>query len=802
MNISLNWLKQHIDGLDKIDPNELGLKLTMATVEVEEVRMQAESLDGVVVGEILEIKKHPDADKLSIAQVDVGEEKPRQIVFGQMVEMKSGKKVPVALAPTVLPGNLEIKQAKLRGELSQGMLCLDQELGLAQEGVSIQFFEQQTKNGTPVVQVLNLDDVIYEVENKSLTNRPDLWGHYGMAREVVAIYDLKLKDYKLEKIKPQKLVDLKVSVEDSELCPRYLGVAIKGIKITESPDWLKQRLEAIGQKSINNIVDITNYIMYDLGQPLHAFSADKIKNDKIIVRRAVDGEKLITLDEEQRILTEDDLVIADSDKAVALAGIMGNVNSEIDDKTEVIIIESANFDATTIRKTSERLGLRSEASMRFEKSLDPNMAELAIKKAVNLILELIPAAEVVSEIVDAKDFKLDQGPLELTWDFIDRIIGQSIEPKKVIKILTGLGFDVKNKTQGIKVKIPTWRATKDVSIKEDIIEEITRIFGYDNLKPKMPAVNLEYQEENKLRNFERKIKDILSLSGASNEVYNSSFVSKKLLQKIGQTIDHLELENPWNEDECLMRKSLVPNLLQNVVDNTRFYDQFSLFEIGKVFINDQQGELVKKDSEEHLPSQLLFGAGAVHGQDPEVFYQTKGLLETLFAKLNIRISYKESCEVPVWCHPRQTLMIFIDKKEVGYVATLHPAVAKNLEIDKNTAVWEFNLNKIVDQYLQVKKFVPLPKFPAVELDLSIIVAEEKQWKDIRGIVKTVDQRLIQRVQLLDVFKNDKIEVGKKSVTFRITYQANDCTLEMADVNKLQEKVVEQLKNGVGAEIRS
>jgi phenylalanyl-tRNA synthetase beta chain len=308
MNISLSWLKKYID-LKGIDPKELGLKLTLSTVEVEEVKNLTKNLDGVVVGELLSIKKHPDADKLSIASVDVGEESPRQIVFGQMVEMKVGDKIPVALAPTVLPLGQEIKKSKLRGEISEGMLCLDQELGFLEEGVSIQFFDKKNTNGSLITEIMGLDDSIYDIDNKSLTNRPDLWGHYGMAREVAAIYDKKFKDYELKKFNTKKEVKLQVDVKDQELCPRYLGVVMSGVKVGESPDWLKKNLQSIGQKPINNIVDITNYILHDLGQPLHAFSADRIEDNHIIVRTAKEGEKFTTLDGGEHKLLKTDLVI-------------------------------------------------------------------------------------------------------------------------------------------------------------------------------------------------------------------------------------------------------------------------------------------------------------------------------------------------------------------------------------------------------------------------------------------------------------------------------------------------------------
>ncbi len=810
MNISLNWLKEHVEGLENIDPAELGLKLTMSTVEVDSMKNLASTLDKVVVGQIVSLRKHPNADKLVLVEINIGDRRVNVVCGGSNLR----ENMLVALA---LPGAkvrwhgegdlVTLAPAKVRGEDSEGMICASSELGLAglypstKENEIIDLSDSGFTIGDPLAEAMGFDDVIFEIDNKSLTNRPDLWGHYGMAREVAALYGLKLKPYQLAKIKPAKQFNLKVKVEDSKLCPRYMGIALRGIKIVESPVWLKKRLESIGQRPINNIVDITNFVMNELGQPLHAFSADKIKDDEIIVRRAGDGEKIITLDGEKRVLAEDDLVIADSDKAIALAGVMGNLNSHIDDKTNTVILESANFDATTIRKTSSRLGLRTEAAIRFEKSLDPNLCETALKKAVALILEIIPTAEIVSPLVDAKDFELFQGPIELNWDFVNKKIGQAIGQQQIIKILSNLGFEVSEKKSGLLIKIPSWRATKDISIKEDLIEEITRIFGYDELDPIMPSAIVEYTAENSLRRLERDMKNVLALSLGANEVYNYSFVSKKLLESFGQAINNLELENPWDQDLCYLRKSLIPNLLQNAVDNSRFYNQFSLFETGKVFINDKSGEPVKQDAKVNLPTQDLMAAGVIVSDRTDNFLDCKGIIETLFNKMKIEVDYDGAVPAFAWCHPKECLTISIGKEVVGYVSAIHPAIARKLDLRGQAAIWEINLTKLVDHAYQIEKFKILPKFPAIELDISITVEQNVPWKNIQGIVDSAEPKIIRRVELLDVFKNDKIKAGNKSLTFRITYRADDRTLEMADVNKLQEKIINQLKKGVGAEIR-
>jgi phenylalanyl-tRNA synthetase beta chain len=812
MFVSFNWLKQYIEGSDKIDPRDLGLKLTMSTVEVESVTSSAENLDRIVVGQVKKISPHPNADRLKLVVVNIGDEEVIVVCGG--VNLK--EKMLVALA---LPGAkvrwhgegelIELKPTSVRGVESFGMICASDEIGLGAEfpvkekSEILDLTDLNLQIGRSLGEQLKTGDVVFEIDNKSLTNRPDLWGHYGLAREVAAIYGLKLKELNLFKIKAGKGKRLKVKVANSHLCSRYSAVAIDGIKVDESPTWLKERLSSIGQKPINNIVDITNYVMFDLGQPLHAFSAKKIVGGEIIVRTAHDGEKLVTLDKLARELTTHDLVIADKEKAIALAGIMGALDSEVEIGTTSVIIESANFDATCVRKTGQRLGLRTEASMRFEKSLDPNLVELALQKTINLILEIIPGSRVVSEIIDEKDFRLNCGPLDPSWSFIDSRIGQKIERKKTIQTLQRLGFAVKDNKLGLAVRIPSWRATKDVSIKEDIIEEITRIFGYDNLTPSLPRSVMVCWEENKLRQLEREIKNILSGVSAASEVLNYSFVAKSFFKKIGcQEVDNFTLLNPWTEDLCYLRRSLLPGLLGNIETNLRFFNNLNIFEVGKVFIDDEAGELTEPNGEQRLPSQEVYAAGAISKPKGETtFYLAKGVVETILSKLGIEFDFQITTEILPFGHPKQSLSLLVAGEEIGFVASLNPRVGRALDLDAEIALWQINLSKLQNNYPVLKKFEALPKFPSVELDLSLIIGEEEQWKDIQGLIKAIEPRLIKSVKLLDVFKNDKMKAGNKSLTCRIVYQSDERTLNMEEVNKIQETVINQLEKGIGAVVR-
>ncbi|MFA4941992.1 MAG: phenylalanine--tRNA ligase subunit beta, partial [Patescibacteria group bacterium] len=483
MYISLKWLKDFVNIPASITPEELGLKLTLHTVEIDGVEKQSEKFNNVVVGKILELKKHPQADRLQLVKVDIGKEK-LDIVCGAH-NIKEGDFVPVALVGAILPNGLEIKEAEIRGVKSHGMLCAEDELGLGQDHSGILILTKG-KLGQNLAENLKLDDTVFEVDNKSITNRPDLWGHFGLARDIAAFLDIKLIEPKinLEKItkleKKGEVIKLKAEVKDAKLCPRYMAIAMKGIKIADSPQWMKERLSAVGMRPINNIVDITNYVMLELGQPLHAFDANLVK--EIVVRRAEDKEMMETLDGQKRELNKEMLVIADDEKAIAIAGVMGGATSEISDKTDSIIIEAANFEPTQIRKTSQKLGLRTESSMRFEKSLDPNLCEQAIARVVELVKEICPGAVVASKLVDIKSFKINSDPIVLDISWLNKTIGEEIGEKTIIKTLNNLGFKTTQKKNEITVNVPTWRATKDISIREDLMEEIVRIYGYNNLK--------------------------------------------------------------------------------------------------------------------------------------------------------------------------------------------------------------------------------------------------------------------------------------------------------------------------------
>jgi len=410
--------------------------------------------------------------------------------------------------------------------------------------------------------------------------------------------------------------------------------------------------------------------------------------------------------------------------------------------------------------------------------------------------------EVVSEMIDEGSFSLEQCPIELTWDFINSRIGENLDQQLIIKNLENLGFTVKSTKKAIEVKIPTWRATKDVSIKEDIIEEITRIYGYDNLKPAMPTVAIEYREDNELRKLERKVKDILTQSCSANEVYCHSFVEESWLDKLGKNVNHVELSNPWSEGLGLMRQSLVPNLLQKAKENLRYFETINFFEVGKVFLKDQPGESIRFDSKDFLPAQPLMAVGIISQSDEEnPYYIAKGIIEAIAERLQLKLEFFQTPDLAVWCHPKQSLEILIGKKVIGYFSTLHPKVNELMDCKNKIAIWQLNLSELLEVLPEVKKYQPLAKYPSVYLDLSIIVNEKVEWREIKSLVLSINTQIIKSVDLLDVFKNGKIESGKKSITFRTTYQSDERTLEMNEVEKIQKNIIEQLAKAVDAQVR-
>lgn len=800
MYISLNWLKDFVNIPKSLSPEDLGLRLTMHTVEIDDVLKQSDKFKDVVVGRILEIQKHPNADRLQIARVHVGEEEIG-IVCGAP-NIKVGQLVPVARIGAILPNGLEIEEADVRGEKSSGMLCALDELGLGDDHEGIMILEDRAKIGQNFGEYMKMDDVIFEVDNKSITNRPDLWSHLGIAREIAAFLDIKINNkFAFSKADIEQGEEkIGVRVEDSNLCPRYMALKIDGIKIEESPKRIQDRLIAVGMRPINNIVDITNYVMLELGQPMHAFDAGFINN--IIVRRAKKGEKIVTLDGKKRDLNNEMLVIADRKKAVAVAGVMGGENSEVNNETTSIILESANFEYKQIRKSSQKLNLRTDASMRYEKAIDPNLCETALVRATQLILEICAGSNVSSEIVDEKKFNLEQGPIELDLNWLESYTGQRIKNEEVENILVKLGFLVEREEDKLKVTVPTWRATKDISSEVDLSEEVMRIFGYQNIELEMPKIEARSNPEDKQRNLEKKIKSILIGGPAMSEVYNYSFVGEDQLNKIGiETNFHLRLKNPIANNQTLLRQSLVPNMLNNIVSNQAKIEELALFEVGNIFL-DLPGTIDKDDGGvEKLPYQekrlsMLVAKKNHH----EAFEEIKGVVEHLFSKLNLQVDFLMSEMMPNYANKKIASQISVNNKNIGSVFVLDESVAKKAGIKTGVAFVEISINELLEVWTgDAQKYKAYEKYPVLVRDLAFVVSEKNLYKDIQNEILNYNEH-IKKVELFDVYQGDKLEKGMKSLAFHIVYQASK-TLTQKEIDDLQAGLLKRMEERFEAKLR-
>lgn len=797
MKISLNWLKDFVEIPKNLQPKALGELFTMKTAEVEEVKEQGEGLDGVFVGELIEIKKHPSADKLNLAKVDVGGEKPLDLIFGDMVAMREGEKIPVAVAPTTLPTGVKIEKRMMRGYASCGMLCLDQELGFASEGVTIQYFPD-LKPGTPIVSAMGLDDVIFDIDNKSLTHRPDLWGHYGIAREFSALLGKPLKNIepllKFEAEEPDE--NLNIVIKNAEISPLFAGCTVSGVEIKESPAWMKKRLLAVEIRPVNNVVDITNYVMMELGQPMHAYDRKIVGTDKLEIRFAEKGEFLETIDHKKRALYETDPVVTNGKAIMGMAGIMGGANSEINEGTTEVIFEAANWNPSIIRRSSTRHGLRSEASQRFEKGLDPGISESAVRRALVLLSETCPNMKLETKVTIAGGFKPHTPKIALDPETCGKKIGIKIETEKIIKILKSLGFKTSKKGEKLEVAVPPHRATGDIKNEDDLIEEVARLYGYDEIPKELPALPISLPEENKERVIKHKLRNILSLGLGFTEVLNYSFYGHADFAKCGLVESaHFELENYLSEDQKKLRTSLAPNLLKSIAGNLRFFDYFKIYEIGRTY----------KNTGEYFPKEEKWITGAIvyKKSNEEIYKDVKGALETLLKRYGApELKVKKDCSLCPYAHPvKFGSYVSKDSTEIARVFELHPGVAKNFELeDAKIGMFEINFTELVKLGQAGKKYTKIPRFPGIDIDVSVLIDRGAEAAKIEKIIRESDTALITNIELFDVYEGENIEKDKKAMAFRITLQALDRTLTEEDMTKIQNKIFQNLQ-GFGGKIR-
>ena len=802
MNASLSWIKQYVPDLET-GYKEFADAMTLSGTKVESFKVFDEDLDKIVVGKVLKIERHPDADKLVVCQVNVGDEEPIQIVTGAP-NVFEGCLTPVVLDGgrvagghdgDPVPGGIKIKAGKLRGVPSNGMMCSIEELGSTKEmypeapdnGIYIFSEDSGVKPGDDAIEALGLRDANYEFEITS--NRVDCYSVLGIAREAAATFK---KDFNFPELKIEKTVDdindyLEVEVLDKELCPRYTARMVKNVRIAPSPKWLQLRLASNGIRPINNIVDITNYVMEEFGQPMHAFDYETIKGGKIVVKRANDGDEFMTLDGQVRKLDKDILMINDSEKAIGIAGIMGGQDSKITDDVKTLVFESACFDGTNNRLSSKRLGLRTDASGKYEKGLDPENASLAIDRACQLV-EMLDAGDVVGGMIDIYPEHVEEKQIKFDADKINEFLGTEISKEEMLSYFPILEIKYDPNTEMLTV--PTFR--QDLLRDADIAEEVARFYGYDKIPMTLPKACdgiVGGLSESFL--IEQRLRKMVQTYGYS-ESMTYSFESPKVFDKLNISKDSelrnaITISNPLGEDYSIMRTSLLNGLLTSLSTNqNRRNKEAMLFELSNTYIP-------KALPLTELPDEKMTLCFGSYGEG-EDFFTVKGLLEYMMDSFGVKAKIEFVNDGSLgFLHPGRQAKVLIDGKLFAVFGEVHPKVAKNYAMDGRIYIAQCDVETLTDAADFVKKFKEVPKYPAVNRDISVLMKKEIPSAVVVDIIKKYGGKILEDVRLFDIYEGERIESGMKSLAYSIVFRAMDRTLEDSDVNEKMDKIIEKLK---------
>ena len=793
MKLNRKWLHEEFVDLSHVSDKEYVETLTVFGQKVETYERMDAEIKNVVVGKVLEIVRHENSDHMWVCQIDVGEEEPVQIVTGAQ-NVKQGDMVPVAKHNSWLPGGVHITKGKLRGVKSNGMLCGLEELGLSkndfpyaiEDGIFI--LEEECHIGQDINEVIGNDDTVVEFEITN--NRPDCYSLIGLARESAAAFGLQMKHHEpvVHGSDAGSIFDyLDVEVPAENLCNRYSSRMVKNVKIGPSPKWMRQRLRANGVRPINNIVDITNYVMLEYGQPMHAFDYRYVSSGKIVVREAEEGETLTTLDGVQRNLKPDMLVIADDNRAIGLAGIMGGENSEIMDDTTTVVFESANFDGTSIRQTALALGMRTEASGKFEKKLDPMMTVPAVQRACELV-ELLECGDVLDGIIDVLNYVPEARTLPLEPEKINRLLGTQISKEDMVRYLNLLEIEV----EGDSIHVPSFRP--DLNLMADIAEEVGRSYGYNQIPttafrtsthggyaPIMIAENTAGQ---------------LCRSLGFNEIITYSFVSPAIFDKIRLPQDSclrnvMKIQNPLGEDTSIMRTIALPSMLDILSRNYAYHNKnVKLYELAKIYL-PQEGQLPQE------PKMLMLGS---YGAG-ENFFKLKGEVDAIITGLRLnKATYQAVTDHPSY-HPGRCAKVSVDGVELGYIGQVHPLVAANYDMDCEVYCAELNFTQMFQLRKPEPTYVPLPKYPGVTRDLSLICDEAVTVAQIEDVITASAGKLLRNVKLFDIYRGTGVPEGKKSMAFSLELRADDRTLTDADSEQTVSKVLAALASQIGATLR-
>lgn len=797
MLVPIEWLKEYTEV--KADIDHFCERMIMSGSNLETVEYFGEDIEKVVVGKILSIERHPDADKLLVTKTDVGQGEPLQIVTGAE-NIFEGAYVPVVLHGGKLPGNKVIKKGKLRGVESNGMLGSVDELGFADKVVpvalkdGIWILDQEYPLGQDIVETLGLRNAVVDFE--ITPNRPDCLSMMGMAREAAATFETKLvyPDRVCEREEGSAGDHISIEIKRPDLCRRYLGRVVTNVKIAPSPWWLQKRLMYAGMRPINNIVDITNYVMLEYGQPIHAFDIRDIADNRIVVDTAEEGESFTTLDGTVRKLDANMLLIKDGKRGVAVAGVMGGLNSEIKEDTTTILVESANFEGNSVRTTSKRLGLRTEASARFEKGIDPNLCAVAADRVCKLI-ELLGAGTVAKGAVDVYPSVFSTQPVKVRVHRVNAVLGTALSTEEMEHIFARLEMQTEKQGDCLVVTPPTVR--QDLLTEVDFIEEVARIYGYDRLDTTLPKGNVEAGKSRE-RTLSDLAKETMVAMGV-NEVQTYSFVSPKGVDYVGIEEDTWErnfvrLLNPLGDENSVMRTMLTPNMMEVLGRNfSRNIGEVRAFEIGNTFVRSL-------DQEDFLPEEQLSMVVGCYGAK-ESFFTLKGMLEELFAKLGIyELSYVAEANYGVY-HPGRCARIFSQDIELGIMGEVHPDVTEKYGIASRCFCGELAFGQVLKMANVERFYEPLPKYPAIARDIALSVEENVLAADLEGVIKEMGGKLLERVQLFDVYRGKQVAQGMKSVAYSLTYRAKDRTLTDEEVVNVHEKVLDALKNKLNAVLR-
>ena len=796
MKVSVEWLKDYSE--INVSTKELSDIMTMSGSKVEAIETKGDNIKNVVVGKILEIKQHPDADKLVVCKVNVGTE-IIQIVTGAN-NIAENDIVPIAKDGSELPNDVKIKKGMLRNIESNGMMCSIGELDLSleqypdqiEEGIMILPKSMESEIGKDIVDVLNLREDIIEFE--ITPNRPDCLSVEGLGREVAASLNEEFKNPHKNLVgndiaEVNSIEGLNVSITAPELCYRYVARVVKNVQIAESPDWLKRRLIAAGVRPINNIVDITNYVMLEFGQPMHAFDINSISGKKIVVRKANNDEKIITLDGTERILDENNLVIADAEKPVAVAGVMGGENSGIEENTNTVVFESAVFNAGGVRKTASKLGLRTEASARYEKGLPQENCLRAANRAVQLV-ELLGAGEPVKEVIDIYPTKQEINKIEFNPEKVNALLGTDISKEDMIRTLEKLEI----KLQGNELILPSYR--QDIEGTPDIAEEVLRFYGYNNLGSTLIDAESTLGIKNKSQRAEDDVKNLLINKGLS-EIYTYGFINEKDLNsvRINEYNTAIKIKNPLSEDYTMMRTTTVPSVMRVLSqNNAKKNKDVKVFDFGRIYINN--GE-IEKGELPYEPNMITIG---MYGKDCD-FYVLKGLVENVLETMNVKKYdiFKE--ENASEYHPGRCAKLFVGKDEIVKFGEIHPVVLDNYDMSGKAYVAEIYFDKLVRYGKDNKKYTEIPKFPAVERDIAIVVDEDVEVGQIEKIITKKANKLLEKLELFDVYRDEKLGKNKKSIAYSLTFRVNDRTLTDEEISGIINGIISDLKIELNAELR-